>query len=255
MNCLNCGAPVAGNYCSSCGQKAQVSRLSLSQLWMDFQSRIYGFDGVFPRTVKDLTVRPGKVVDDFIKGVRIRYVGPAGYFFLILTISILLMELTGFDLFEFSKSTTPIVEVQSDRQTEFARLITDFVYKNMRLVKFGTIPINAFWIWLFTRRKGYNFIESSVPSFYAQGQMEFFFIINIVVLYFFHWHFYQWVFVIEPLYYGFMFATWFGGRQVSQFFKGILVWVLSYLVYILVFTAGAVIWLTQHPEILKSLKR
>lgn len=221
---------------------------------MDFQSRVYGFDGVFPRTIKDLTLRPGEVIEGYIRGIRVRYVGPAGYFFLIVAISVLLMELTNLDFYEFSRDVTPITSEQTDRQIAIGRMMTNFVYDNFRAFKFGIIPLNTFWIWLFVRKRGYNFIESSVPAFYAQGQLELFFIINLLLLYFFDWHLYQGVFIVEPCYYGFIFITWFSGNKFQLFLKGAMVWLASYLTYILVVALGAFIWLITHQEIMQSIK-
>ncbi|MEQ8425792.1 MAG: DUF3667 domain-containing protein, partial [Cyclobacteriaceae bacterium] len=197
--------------------------LSLSYLWMDFQSRIYGFDSVFPRTIKELTTRPGAVIERFIKGNRIVYVGPVGYFFLMVAISVLLMDLTGLDFFEFSKTVTPISGEITSKQEQVSKLMSGYVAENFRLFKFLLIPVNTFWIWLFIRKKGYNYIKSSVAAFYAQGQLELFYMINIVTLYFFDWHFYQFVFLLEPAYYGFIFITWMSGNKIKSFLKGALV--------------------------------
>ena len=43
-NCLNCGAELAGEYCSACGQKAHVHR-TLSALGHDLAQGVLHLDG------------------------------------------------------------------------------------------------------------------------------------------------------------------------------------------------------------------
>src|SRR6187397_2984313 len=99
-NCLNCRQPVTSRYCGSCGQSNPPKRLNLKTLWFDFQSRVYGFDGMFPRTLKDLTLRPGAVTRSYISGNRVLYYGPVGYFFIMITVYLLLASLIDVDLSE-----------------------------------------------------------------------------------------------------------------------------------------------------------
>lgn len=253
MNCANCGASFDSKFCPHCGQKRETKPLNFSSLWMDFQSRIYGFDGVFPRTIKELLFRPGFVSKEFIRGNRVTYVGPVGYFFLMVALSVLLMQLTDLDFYEFSKTTTPLGENQSAQQVNISKLLSEFISKNFKLFKFALIPLNAFWIWLFVRKKGYNFIESSVPSFYAQGQLELLFMLNMIVIYLFDVNFYNMVFIIEPCFYGFLFVTWFSDHKIKSFFQGVVVWVLSFITYVLLIVFGGIIWISSNPEAVQAV--
>jgi hypothetical protein len=72
--CRNCGAPLAGDYCSQCGQRERELRLAdvageaLEDL-TDLDSRLW-------RTLKGLILHPGSVTADYISGRRARYVPP-----------------------------------------------------------------------------------------------------------------------------------------------------------------------------------
>jgi hypothetical protein len=57
--CINCNANVETPYCPACGQPNPPKKISIKNVWNDFVSRTYGFDGMFPRTIRDLTIRPG----------------------------------------------------------------------------------------------------------------------------------------------------------------------------------------------------
>jgi len=65
-------------------------------MYHDFQARIYGLDGMFPRTLRDVTLRPGQASRTFIQGNRVKYYGPVGYFFLMITVLLLLMNCNHF---------------------------------------------------------------------------------------------------------------------------------------------------------------
>jgi Protein of unknown function (DUF3667) len=84
--CINCHAETTGKFCSNCGQRMTVKRITFREGWNDFWARIYGFDGMFPNTLRDLTVRPGKASQLVIDGNRVKYYGPVGYFFLMITL-------------------------------------------------------------------------------------------------------------------------------------------------------------------------
>ncbi len=254
MNCANCGTSFDSKFCPHCGQKRETKPLSFSSLWMDFQSRIYGLDGIFPRTVKDLLFRPGFVSKEFIRGNRVTYVGPVGYFFLMVALSVLLMQVTDFDFYEFSKNVTPLGGNQSELQVNISKLLSNFVSKNFKLFKFALIPLNTFWIWLFVRKKGYNFLECSVPSFYAQGQLELLFMINMMGRYIFDVYFNNIVFIIEPCYYGFLFVNWFSDHKIKFFIQGVVIWILSIVTYILLIAICGIIWIFSNPEVIHSIK-
>ena len=74
-NCLNCGAPLSGPYCSACGQKAHVHR-SLRAFMGDFVAGLMNFEGKFWRTLPMLAWRPGEMTRRYIAGERARFISP-----------------------------------------------------------------------------------------------------------------------------------------------------------------------------------
>jgi hypothetical protein len=104
MVCINCSSEVTSIFCPTCGQRQTVKRLSVKEGWNDFWARVYGFDGMFPRTLRDLTIRPGEVSRKYIKGNRVAYYGPVGYFFLMVTLMYIVASVLNIDLVEFMKS-------------------------------------------------------------------------------------------------------------------------------------------------------
>src|SRR5688572_4844803 len=100
MQCINCSTESDGKYCPTCGQRMTVKRISFREGFYDFGARIYGFDSQFPRTLRDLTIRPGVAAKRFIEGNRAMYYGPVGYYFLMITVMFLVASILGIDFTE-----------------------------------------------------------------------------------------------------------------------------------------------------------
>src|SRR5262245_27098438 len=74
--CLNCGAELAGKWCSQCGQRAAALRPSLHELLHEAMHELAHFDGKLLRTAKFLLFKPGELTAEFLGGARARSVSP-----------------------------------------------------------------------------------------------------------------------------------------------------------------------------------
>jgi Protein of unknown function (DUF3667) len=170
--CINCNNEINTPYCPHCGQRNPVKGISFSNLWSDFASRTYGFDGMFPRTLRDLTLRPGDVARAYIEGNRVKYYGPVGYFFLMITLYLLLASLLGIDLVEFTmKSGLVDSSQQGEGQQEISKAINLWTNDNLRLVSFVVAVFTVFFTWLYFRKSKLNIIQSSVLIFFVSGHV------------------------------------------------------------------------------------
>ncbi|GCC49883.1 DUF3667 domain-containing protein [Chryseotalea sanaruensis] len=151
-------------------------------MWSDFAARIYGFDGMLPRTLSDLTIRPGQVAHDYIIGNRVKYYGPLGYFFLTLTVYLLLASLLEVDLVNFMMQTNPSnVEEQGGGVQEVVREITRWTIDNMRSISFFITLFTVFFTWLLFKKSRYNFVETGALVFFTTGHFMWVSIVLIVV--------------------------------------------------------------------------
>lgn len=94
LECLNCGQPLNGheNFCSYCGQKNTIKKLSFSVFLNNLFSGFFSYDSRFWTTFIPLLTKPGKVSKDYIAGKRARFVNP---FQLYLNISIVFFLVLG----------------------------------------------------------------------------------------------------------------------------------------------------------------
>lgn len=106
--CACCGTEFVGNFCPRCGQSASVNRFSLKQA-IDLFLDVWDVNNrsVF-RTMRDMLLRPGYMIRDYLNGMQAGYFSPFKMFFLLATLS-LLVEHGFFYSPEESKNNTDIV--------------------------------------------------------------------------------------------------------------------------------------------------
>jgi hypothetical protein len=75
-HCENCGAPLAGKYCSQCGQPGIDYHRSFGTLLADAADAFLNLDERFLKTFGLLLFKPWRLTNDFLAGRRQRYVHP-----------------------------------------------------------------------------------------------------------------------------------------------------------------------------------
>src|SRR5687768_8269448 len=77
--CLNCGAELAGPYCSQCGQHGHPHR-KLTHVFEEFLHGLLHFDTKAWRTLPMVVFRPGTLTRNYVYGRRARYISPIALF-------------------------------------------------------------------------------------------------------------------------------------------------------------------------------
>ena len=93
--CRNCGTPLAGPYCSACGQRVLDLDRPLRDLVGEWASAVAAFDTRLVRTVWPLFRRPGFLTAEFLAGRRVRYVHPLKLYLAISLVAFLVLSLSG----------------------------------------------------------------------------------------------------------------------------------------------------------------
>lgn len=75
-HCLNCGAPLAGDFCHQCGQSAQSLRQPFWALLAESIETLFSLDSRAARTLPGLLLQPGKVTRAYLDGQRARFIPP-----------------------------------------------------------------------------------------------------------------------------------------------------------------------------------
>ena len=75
MICKNCSTDVTLNYCPSCGAAVQLKRIDSHYIQHEIE-HIFHFERGILYTIKELLLRPGLRINEFLKDNRNRLVKP-----------------------------------------------------------------------------------------------------------------------------------------------------------------------------------
>ena len=166
--CPTCGTHFEGNYCPRCGQSSKIGRYSFKNAFLLFLD-VWGLGnrGMF-RTLRDLILRPGYMIHDYLQGMQMAYFPPFKMFFLLIALSLLVqtgLNIKGVNRIDESMELFDKVAMasagqentndayQKEMQTVYfqtSKKITLWVYKHMTLVTlvfllFFSVPLYRFF--------------------------------------------------------------------------------------------------------------
>lgn len=148
-NCNNCNNELTGKYCSNCGQPVQMKRVDGHYILHEIEHVLHFERGIL-FTIKELLLRPGKSVKEFIVKDRSKLVKPI----IFIIISSLIYTLC----IHFFHIENQYINLSGEENTGAGAIFTwsqnHYGYANIII---GLCI--AFWLKLFFRKYGYNFFE------------------------------------------------------------------------------------------------
>lgn len=110
MICKNCQNTLldSDQFCNNCGAKVVDDRITFKKLFLDFFINVFGFDSAFFITLKKMILQPDAVINDYLSGVRKRYMNP----FAFLAIG------AGLSLLIFNYFADDFIAIQTSMQSE-----------------------------------------------------------------------------------------------------------------------------------------
>jgi hypothetical protein len=166
--CKNCEHTFQGNFCSNCGQKTNTVRLNWHYLVDEIKYTFLHINKGFLYTAKQLFIRPGDTVREFIEGRRIQHYKPILFLFVLAGINGLLMHF--FPAEDFVINTNPTNSIAATKQIEMTKKYMDFISKNYTLFELFLLPIYSLCSWLAFKKFGYNYIENIIINCFATSQ-------------------------------------------------------------------------------------
>lgn len=131
--CLNCEAPLHGEYCHACGQRDIDPRASVWSVLGEFVQESLEIDGRLPRTLLPFLFRPGFLAREFLAGRRKRYTSPVRLYLFAALLSFFMLQhganyaLEGEDVIVSSEgvkidrshgAVEPVVPLETEPETE-----------------------------------------------------------------------------------------------------------------------------------------
>lgn len=106
-DCRNCGAPMPGAYCATCGQERNTHRRSIWALLHNLIEEVASFDSRMLRTTWALLVRPGELPLAFHEGRTRRYVPAVRLYLFVSLLFFVTLSVTGIALIQVELREVP----------------------------------------------------------------------------------------------------------------------------------------------------
>ncbi len=229
QTCLNCGERLIDKFCSHCGQKSNIDRITFKETFDHFLSAAFSFEGPFLTTIKWLIINPGKIFREYLAGKRKKYYKPIAFFILLTAIYIILKKLIDYDPLEGQ-----IQKVNSARIADLQRKIIGaarFMINNIDKIMLTLIFSNGLMLKLFFRKK-YYFAEYLAISFYIAGVYIFVTIPIMIINKYLGFHLNQVQLLILVGYIFYCIQSFFAKKNSLYFLKYAAVSFFSVLLYI-----------------------
>lgn len=262
MNCKNCNDPIEVNdhFCENCGAKIIKNRITFRFLMTELFA-VLGFDSLFFKTLKRMFLAPHEVLNEYLNGVRRRYVNPFAYLAVGAALSLIIYNFFSEDYLRMqgninasqvkeiketaNKDLSNIKDLSekklnkiknkqkvAKKQIQFMDSWVKFVLNNFNIIAFLFLPFYAFLSKL-TYNKPYNYGEHIVINAYIQGTIMFISIITFFLGILIHPNIFILSIFITIIYYLYVFNKLFKHNLWKSFLKllrFVLVLILSFII-------------------------
>lgn len=270
MNCKNCQNTLKeeANFCDNCGAQVVLEQITFKKLLVEFFINIFGVDSRFFLTIRKMAFRPQDVINEFIGGVRRRYVNPFTFLAVGAGLSLIIFNYFADDFIAIqetmqadqlnevkqkaaldlanakglSKEEIQKLELEkkiAQMQLDFNDGMWEFMLRYFNLLTFVFLLLYAV-LSKWTFRKPHNFGEHVVINAYAYGFTTYLTLITFFVAILVHPSIYTISIVISIVYYMFVFGKLYQlsfGKSLLKLFR----FLIGVVVVIIVFLIIAVI--------------
>jgi len=161
QSCRNCGNAVNTAFCGVCGQAA-YRQVTFRRLFRESLLRAFDLEDGFLHTLTSLSLRPGRVIRDYVQGRRKPFTNPVSYCFLVVTIYALTINILDVEI-----SIPGVLEFSDIERRVYHILHGLLAY----LVFFILWPVAAIQAWLF-RESGLRIAETYAFSLFVFGHVN-----------------------------------------------------------------------------------
>lgn len=184
ITCKNCNQTFKGHFCGNCGQSADTHEINLQYFWHEIQHLLLHIDKGFFYTIKQLFVRPGNTIKEYINGKRVKHFKPIAFAFILSTIYVLASHYSNVTtLFDEISGGTNGSDIGNNTHKinlinlSFSWLIIHYDYGALLL-----IPIFSLASYLAFYKSGYNYFKHLILNTFITGQQTIVYIIFIPII-------------------------------------------------------------------------
>lgn len=221
--CKNCNNYVRGNFCSNCGHPAELERIDGRYIKQEI-AQILQFEKGFFFTVKELILRPGRNIREFISENRHRLIKPIMFIFLTSIIYTLIIHLS------------PAKDVYIDHQGlegKTGGLIFDWFQENYGYTNIILGFFIAFWTRLLFRKFNYNYFEILILLLFGMGIIMLIYSLFAVIEGLGNITIMQYAPIISIIYISWIIGQFFGKKKVTNYLKASVAYVTGSISFVL----------------------
>ncbi|MBV7440083.1 DUF3667 domain-containing protein [Weeksellaceae bacterium TAE3-ERU29] len=221
--CENCNTEITQNYCPNCGPSTSLQRIDRKYIWSEISSVLNLDKGIF-YTIKELCIRPGKAVREFLFDDRNRLVKPI--IFIVITSLVYSMINHYFQIEEqyipqnnFKKSTVGKLMIWIQENYGYANILMGVFI--------------ASFIKLFFKKYQYNFYEILILLCFVMGIGMLIFSFFSLFQGVFHVELFQIGGLVAFFYTSFAIADFYDKSKVKNYFKSFIAYILGVILFII----------------------
>ena len=158
-HCKTCNTTINGNYCHNCGQALELKRIDRAYVLSEIGSVINFDKGIF-YTIRELLLRPGITIKDFITNDRNRLVKPLIFIIISSLIYTIFKEVLNFE--------DGYVNYSNDKKTTVT-ILMEWIQNNYGYANILMGIFIAFWTKLLFKKYKYNFYEILIVLCFVMG--------------------------------------------------------------------------------------
>jgi hypothetical protein len=263
-NCQNCDTRLdqSFDFCPTCSQKAETHRLALGEIGHEiFHAATHADKGIL-FLLKELILRPGTVIREYVEGKRKKYFNPFSFF--IIVVGIYVFSNTMFHTFDqpldLPKSTTVSTNTAvNPKQTKMVaigkriRNVQHFMNTKTNLILFISAPFFALVFFGLYRKKRKNYAEHLVAMIFIDAMLSLLttFIFGPLIYFTKPFHiYYLWLvlmLLVHVIYIGISYHGWMNyPKQLKYYLKctgnglvGVICWSIVTMLAITIYIATA----------------
>lgn len=226
--CKNCGHNTRAAYCSNCGQRSSVYKVTMRETFEDLADNLFSLSAPLVITIKNLFVNPGEILREYLEGQRKKYYKPISFFILTTAVYLFLRWSIGFDIRGDINLDESAIEQVDPNMLNLAR---EFMFQNINSLAFFFVLTMSLMLKLFFYKK-YMLLEYVAVSFYLNGIYSLLATINIFYIKFINPQIQYLAILAMSIYFIYAMIRFFQNRPWLVGIKSAAAFFLAYVGYI-----------------------
>jgi hypothetical protein len=223
--CKNCENETQGNYCSNCGQRTTVNKVTFKETFQDLVDAFFSINAPLFTTLKMLIINPGRLFNEYLKGKRKSYYRPVTFFILMTVIYLVIRSIINYDPFGSS-----LLQVKDPSNSQLLTKARNFMLLNIDKFLFVFAFSLGLMLKIFFYKKK-SLAEFLAISFFLMGIYTILTIFNMFNIRFIDNTFQGIHIVLMLLYFIYAMVSFFRDKKLIVILKSLFVYAIAFYFY------------------------